>query len=90
VFADGSVLFKEPFAALPEWLAHYSEAEETVAEEIIKMSPSTIDCRLSSYKAETGIKLRTVTKPGFFLRLVIPIRSHNNIIRALEEQFILW
>ena len=39
MFADGSVLFKEPFAALPEWLAHYSEAEETVTEEIIKTSP---------------------------------------------------
>lgn len=64
-------------AALPEWLAHYSEAEASVKEEIIKMSPSTIDRRLSNYKAETGRKLRTGTKPGSLLRHVIPIRPHN-------------
>lgn len=64
-------------AALPEWLAYYSEAEASIKEEIIKMSPSTIDRRLSNYKAEAGRKLRTGTKPGSLLRHVIPIRPHN-------------
>jgi len=64
-------------AALPEWLKHYPDADTAVKEEITRMSPSTIDRRLSSYKAEIGRKLRTGTKPGSLLRHVIPIRPHN-------------
>jgi len=68
---------KNLVAALPEWLKHYSEADDAIKQEIIKMSPSTIDRRLSNYKAETGRKLRTGTKPGSLLRHVIPIKTHN-------------
>jgi hypothetical protein len=51
-------------AALPEWLKHYYEADEIIKQEIVKISPSTIDRRLSGYKAEVGRRLRTGTKPG--------------------------
>ena len=64
-------------AALPEWLKHYPDADSNTKQEIVKMSPSTIDRRLSSYKAEVGRRLRTGTKPGSLLRHVIPIKAHN-------------
>lgn len=68
---------KNLVAALPAWLKHYSEADDVIKQEIIRMSPSTIDRRLSSYKAEVGRRERTGTRPGSLLRHVIPIRSHN-------------
>jgi hypothetical protein len=68
---------KNLVAALPEWLKHYYEADDIIKQEIIKMSPSTVDRRLSSYKAEVGRKLRTGTTPGSLLKHVIPIRPHN-------------
>lgn len=68
---------KNLVAALPEWLKHYYEADDLIKQEIVRMSPSTVDRRLSSYKAEVGRKLRTGTKPGSLLRHVIPIRPHN-------------
>lgn len=68
---------KNLVAALPEWLKHYYEADDIIKQEMVRMSPSTVDRRLSSYKAEVGRKLRTGTTPGSLLRHVIPIRAHN-------------
>jgi hypothetical protein len=68
---------KNLVAALPEWLEHYPDASKNIKEQIKRMSPSTIDRRLSRHKAQMGRKLRTGTKPGSLLRHVIPIKPHN-------------
>jgi hypothetical protein len=68
--------------ALPEWLKHCNDIDDKTKKEITKMSPSTIDRRLSKYKAETDRHQRTGTKPGSLIKKVIPIVKHDHNVLA--------
>lgn len=63
--------------ALPLWLASIRRHYHTTSEEerqLLKMSPSTMDRRLKDRKIELRRRIYGKTKPGTWLKHVIPIR----------------
>lgn len=61
--------------AMPEWLQFYTQASEEVKSQLLKISASTIDRKLKSYKPKYRRGRRAGTKPGSILRTLIPIKS---------------
>lgn len=65
-------------AAIPLWLPHLKtqyHLSETVIEELLKISPSTIDRALKAKKLKLKRKLYGTTKPGSLLKHHIPIKT---------------
>ncbi len=67
-------------AALPLWLPWNKKRWKLSAEEeqqLLTMSPSTMDRRLAPYKKKLGRRIYGKTKPGRFLRQIIPIQTES-------------
>lgn len=64
--------------ALPEWLPSYERLkgviEEPVKEDLLRISPATIDRLIHPYRAKYG-RGKSGTKPGTLLKTEIPIRG---------------
>lgn len=67
-------------AALPLWLPWCRRRWKLSAQEeqqLLRMSPSTMDRRLAPYKKQLGRRIYGKTKPGKFLRQKIPIQTES-------------
>lgn len=68
--------------AAPDWLPHIKSSMKA-REEVLAMSPATMDRILAPIRARTGRKRRSGTKPGSLLKKHIPIRTGNeDIVRV--------
>jgi hypothetical protein len=65
--------------AAPDWLPHLKASMKT-REEVLAMSPATMDRMLAPVRARAGRKRRSGTKPGSLLKKHIPIRTGNDDI----------
>lgn len=71
---------------LPEIIKKLEECGEwkwsrEVAEKLLRISSSTVDRVLRSYKKKMEIKCRSKTKPGTLLKLKIPIKTSSELER---------
>ena len=67
-------------AALPLWLPKILERWELKPQEIeqlLEMSPATMDRRLAGHRKKLGRKIYGQTKPGRWLRQTIPIQTES-------------
>jgi hypothetical protein len=62
--------------AAPDWLPFF-QSTMAVREEVMAMSPATMDRLLKSSRVRLGRKRRCGTKPGSLLKKHIPIRTDN-------------
>ena len=78
--ATDQMCSKKLAAAMPLWLPFYDDAfeplEATVKQQLLQLSPATIDRLLKPIRLITKTKGLTGTKPGSLLRNQIPIRTH--------------
>ncbi len=69
-------------AAAPEWLPFF-KASLAARDQVLAMSPATMDRLLAPSRARLGRKRRAGTKPGSLLKKHIPIRTGNeDIVRV--------
>lgn len=69
-------------AAAPDWLPFF-KAPLAVRDQVLAMSPATMDRLLAPSRARLGRKRRSATKPGSLLKKHIPIRTGNeDIVRV--------
>jgi len=70
---------KRMVAMLPEWLDHYEGHlglfEPGQQDRLISLSAATLDRHLASPRRQAGIRGRTGTRPGTWLKTQIPIRQ---------------
>lgn len=66
-------------AAAPEWLPFF-KAPLAARQQVLAMSPATMDRLLAPIRAQVGRKRRGGTKPGSLLKKHIPIRTGNDDI----------
>lgn len=67
-------------ALLPTWMAWIRKRWSLTAEEerqLLSMSPATMDRRLAPHKQRLGRRIFGKTKPGRFLRRIIPIQTQS-------------
>ena len=85
--ASDQMCSKRLKAAAPEWLPFF-KAPMAARDQVLAMSPATMDRLLAPSRARVGRKRRSGTKPGSLLKKHIPIRTGNeDIVRvgSLEE-----
>jgi hypothetical protein len=70
--------------ALPHWLKHYEKHHGTLSaecrENLLRISPASIDRALRPFKAQVRRKRNAGTRPGTLLKNQIPIRTSNEDI----------
>lgn len=80
-FATDQMCSKKLKAAIPLWLPFYDTVYEPLTgdqrEQLLVISPATIDRLLKPVRARTGHKGLCGTKPGTLLKNQIPIRTHH-------------
>lgn len=78
--ATDQMCSKKLTAAIPLWLPFYDEAyepmENNIQQQLLKLSPATIDRLLKPTRLNAKAKGLSGTKPGSLLRNQIPIRTH--------------
>jgi hypothetical protein len=74
--ASDQLCSKRLQAALKDWVP-YLKAPVAVKEQLLQMSPATIDRKLRPLRAQLGRQHRSGTKPGSLLKRHIPIRTSN-------------
>lgn len=74
--ASDQLCSKRLRVALPDWVP-YLKVPLRVKDQLLRMSPATIDRRLRPLRAQVGRKRRSGTKPGSLLKRHIPIRTSN-------------
>jgi hypothetical protein len=78
--------------ALPTWSPHCapttsSRVNDRVAEQLLSMSPATIDRRLAGHRAKVQIgKGRAMTKPGALLKSSLPLKTWAPTRSAVGDQ----
>lgn len=79
--ATGQICSKRLKAAIPEWLPFYENEFGEISiqskNELLKISPSTIDRKLKPVRVKLKTKGLCGTKPGSLLKTHIPIRTDN-------------
>ena len=72
-------------AALPTWMPYYLEAHRVrpdVAEQVLKISPATIDRLLKPTRRIYGGRGRCGTRPGTWLKHNVPVKTdHSDVTR---------
>lgn len=67
--------------AIPIWLPHYEKEYGTLAalvrQDVLAISPASIDRLLKPVRVRRGKRGRGGTKPGSLLKQKIPVRTHN-------------
>lgn len=74
--ASDQLCSKRLHAALKDWVP-YLKAPTGVKDQLLRMSPATIDRKLRPLRAQVGRQRRSGTKPGSLLKRHIPIRTSN-------------
>ena len=74
--ASDQLCSKRLQVALRDWVP-YLKVALAVKDQLLRMSPATIDRRLRPLRAQVGRKRRSGTKPGSLLKRHIPIRTSN-------------
>lgn len=78
--ATDQMCSKKLAAAIPLWLPFYDEVyeplKESIKQQLIQLSPATIDRLLKPYRLHINTKGLSGTQPGSLLRNQIPIRTH--------------
>ena len=82
--AAGQLCSKRLKTAIPVWLPHYERRHGVVSDEcrqqLLEVSPATIDRLLKARKAQCRRKRNCGTKPGSLLNTAIPIRTSNAVV----------
>ena len=79
----GQMCSKKMVQALPIWIEHYEAKGFSleIKQEVLSMSHATIDRYLKHYKAIMDRRSRSGTKPGKYLKRVIPIKDFDQQLK---------
>lgn len=81
IFSD-QMCSKKLHAAMGEFLRFYSPGrilDPASKEQLLQMSPATIDRHLKPYRSQLRRRKNTATKPGKFLKNVVPVKAMGNL-----------
>jgi len=73
---------KKLHRAMREWLKFYAPKkvlDSICVTQLVQMSPATIDRMLRPYRAQIRRRKNTATKPGKFLKNIVPLKAMGNV-----------